>query len=138
MQKLSYSEAHPFDGNSSRRLLENIAAGHYWKVSQDFKDGSQFDPPELQAKKAQIVLRELDAQIAQLDDADPLNKQAHIMLLMLQAEMRFDDSVAKTKEKPENSASQEEQQQTDAPEQSELSGDEKLARAKEFAKGLLQ
>ena len=103
MQRLNYSEAHgPFDGNSIRRLSANISAGRYWKVSEDFKDGSQFDPPELQAKKAQIVLQELDAQIAQLDDADPLDKQAHTMMLMLQAETRFDDSVTKAQEKPGN------------------------------------
>ncbi len=138
MQRLNYSEAHgPFDGNSIRRLLANISAGRYWKVSEDFKDGSQFDPPELQAKKAQIVLQELDAQIAQLDDADPLDKQAHTMMLMLQAETRFDDSVTKAQEKPGNPATQEDPQ-ADAPEPSELSGDEKLARAKEFAKRLLQ
>jgi hypothetical protein len=136
MQRLSYSEAHgPFDGNSIRRLLGNIAAGRYWKVSEDFQDGSQFDPPELQAKKAKVVLQELDAQIAKLDDADPLDKQAHIMLLMLQAETRFDDSVTKITERQEN----QEQPKADNPpeiDESELSGEEKLTRAKEFASRL--
>lgn len=139
MQRLSYSEAHgPFDGNSIRRLLGNIAAGRHWRVSEDFKDGSQFDPPELQAKKAQVVLQELDAQIAKLDDADPFDKQAHIMLLMLQAETRFDNSVTKITERPENQE-QPKADNPDSPEdESELSGEKKLARAKEFAQGLLQ
>ena len=131
---MTYEEAHgPFDGNSTRRLLENISAGRYWKVSEDFTDGSRFDPSELQAKKALIVLQELDAQIAQLSDGDPLDKQAHVMLLTLQAETRFDESVTKITQKTESPAAQ---PKVDASEPE--SSEEKLARAKEFAKGLLQ
>lgn len=94
------------DSNSCRRFLANIAAGKYWYVTADFKDGRQFDSPTLQAKKAQVVLQELDAAIAEFPNPNSLpddvcgtgsrvDTQAQIMVLTLQAEMKFDEAVTK-------------------------------------------
>ncbi len=106
-QRISYNEAHgPSDGNSTRRLLENIARGKFWYSADDFKDGRAVDPQPVQAKKADIVLQELDAKIAQFPKIDSLTSdhcgtgsrvdvQAQIMVLIFQAETAFDAAVTK-------------------------------------------
>ena len=129
-----------FDGNSIRRLLENIAAGKYWKVAGDFTDGSRFDPPELQAKKAHFFLQELDAQIANLSVADPLDRQAQVMMLLFNADAKFSESVTKTSEEtPEESeaSSLETLPGISEPEEESLSGGQKLLEAKTLTRGLL-
>jgi hypothetical protein len=115
--------------------LENVAAGKYWH------DGRQCDPPELQAKKAGVILQELDAQIAQLPNPDSLpndhcgkgsrvDVQAQIMLLRLEAKMKFDEAVTKAPQqepgpeiKPTNVSAEPESEPV-------LSGEQKLKAAK--------
>jgi hypothetical protein len=137
----------PYDGNSTRRFLANVAAGNFWYVAADFKDGRQFDPQPVQAKKAQAVLQELDAAIAEFPNSDSLpddgcgtgsrvDTQAQIMVLTLRAEMKFDEAVTRIVEEVQQA------EVPDAPEPSDdtshevadLSGEEKLTQAKEFAR----
>jgi len=137
---MTYEQAlGPFDGNSTRRLLENIAAGKYWKVAEDFSDGRRFDLPELQAKKAALILQELDAQIAQLPaTADPLDKQVQVIMLLFNADQKFSESVTKpfqqsSKAEPKVEPEVEPSEPTDE----SLSGDQKLLQAKALTRGLL-
>jgi hypothetical protein len=90
---MTYQEAcGSLDGQSTRRLLQNIADGRFWY------EGLQFDPPELQAKKAELILQELDAQFAKISDIASLGGRAQEMLLRLGAETKFDKSITKPTE----------------------------------------
>lgn len=139
---MTYEQAlGPFDGNSTRRLLENIAARKYWKVAEDFSDGRRFDLPELQAKKAALILQELDAQIAQLPaTADPLDKQVQVMMLLFNADQKFSESVTKPFQqspKAEPKVTEREVIEPSEPTDEPLSGDQKLLQAKALTRGLL-
>jgi len=90
-------------------LLENIVNGKFWFVSDDFRNGRLFDPPELQAKKAAVILQELAREISEFPDPETLpdthggegsrvDTYAKIMLLRLNAGMRFDESITKKQE----------------------------------------
>jgi len=142
MTPISYDEARgPADGNSVLRLLTNIAEGRFWFV------GRQFDPPELQAKKAGLILQELTHHIASLPDPDALpthhcgagsrvDVAAQIMLLRLDAEMKFREAVTKAPQ-PEPEAPEIRTTVPAEPEsESVLSGEEKLKAAKEITKSM--
>jgi hypothetical protein len=144
-QRITYKEA-------SKNILQHIADGRYWYASQDFKSGTQFDPPALQAKKASAVLEELAAQIAKLPDPETLTKEhcgegssvavkAQMMLLGIQADNKFMKSISKPLTLVEPKASEPKAIVTESNEpemdESKLSGAEKLARAKAWTKSLL-
>jgi hypothetical protein len=148
-QRIPYKDA-------CKDILQHIAHGRYWYVSQDFNNGRSFDPQALQQKKATAVLEELTARIAKFPNPETLTKehcgdgsfvdvQAQIMLLRMKADSKFMESItrAATVPVPEVEQKVESVTPTDSefePEQepdSNLTGDQKLARAKASTQGLL-
>jgi hypothetical protein len=144
-ERITYEEA-------SKNILESIADGRYWRVSEDYKQlGSySFDPPALQQKKAALILAELKTGIAKLPDPESCSKEhcgdgsyvdvsAQIMLLRIKAKSKFDESITRTAMTPEieSKTSEPETPTKPEPDDSELSGEDKLRLAKESTRGLL-
>jgi hypothetical protein len=145
VERITYEEA-------SKNILQSIADGRYWRVSEDYKQlGSySFDPPALQQKKAALILAELKTGIAKLPDPESCSKEhcgdgsyvdvsAQIMLLRIKAKSKFDESITRTAMTPEIEPTKQEPEPTPEPEvdESELTGAQKLQRARESVKGLI-
>jgi hypothetical protein len=144
MERIPYNEA-------CKGLLQKIADGKYWYLAGDFMDGRSFDSQALQAKKASAVLDELATQIAKFPDPETLSKehcgdgssvdvQAQIMLLRINAGSKFMNSItrAATISAPEVKEPEREPSLVEEViDESELTGAQKLQRAKDSVAGML-
>jgi hypothetical protein len=144
---LSYTEANKMG------IMEAIAAGKYWKVSDDYTQIGhyQFVKPETQAKMATMILAELKTEIAKLPDPKTCSKEhcgddsyygvaAQIGVLRFRADMKFRESIEKDATQiSEIEPTKQEPEPTPEPEvdESELTGAQKLQRARESVKGLI-
>jgi hypothetical protein len=139
-RKLTYLEA---TKGGFRKFLQHVADGDYWKVPQDFSDGSVFDSPAMQRAKAAAMIVEFDKKAAQIPDPQSLDGKVALMLLAFEADLKFSKSVRKSTDaspKPETQSQTAEQAEAEPEETSDeppMTSEAKLKAAKDFAKGMI-
>jgi len=136
-RKVTYLEA---TKNGFRKFLQCVADGDYWRLPEDFSDGSVFDSPAMQRAKAAAMIVEFDKKVAQIPDPESLDGKAALMLLAFEADMTFSKSVRKVMEgAPKTEAQPIEQAEVETEDSTgPVTGEEKLRQAKESVKGLLR
>jgi hypothetical protein len=139
-RKLTYLKAIK---SGFRKFLQHVADGDYWKVPQDFSDGSIFDSPAMQRAKAAAMIVEFDKKAAQIPDPQSLDGKVALMLLAFEADVKCGKSIRKSTHaslKPETQSQTVQQAEAEPEEDSNepLTGEERLRQAKESVKGLLR
>jgi hypothetical protein len=120
--------------------LQHVVDGDYWKVSQDFSDGSVFDSPAMQRAKAAAMIAEFDKKVTEIPDSESLDGKAALMLLAFDADLKFSRSIRKSTDaipKPTQPAEQAEAEPDEVSDEP-LTGEAKLKTAKDFAKGIMK